>query len=54
MALAGIGAALVDRVAVATIAASFAVVLCIGPVTGIGRIWADGKPMDLSGVTWRW
>ena len=23
-------------------------------MTGIGRIWADGKPMDLSGVTWRW
>ena len=25
-----------------------------GGITGIGRIWADGKPMDLSGVTWRW
>ena len=23
-------------------------------IAGIGRIWADGKPMDLSGVTWRW
>ncbi|MDZ4124351.1 MAG: hypothetical protein U1E02_09265, partial [Hydrogenophaga sp.] len=23
-------------------------------ITGIGRIWADGKPMDLIGVTWRW
>jgi hypothetical protein len=34
--------------------ASFAVALCEGPITGIGRIWADGKPMDLSGVTWRW
>jgi len=34
--------------------ASFAVALCDGPITGIGRIWADGKPMDLSGVTWRW
>ncbi len=34
--------------------ASFAVALCEGPVTGIGHIWADGKPMDLSGVTWRW
>ncbi|WP_206074837.1 baseplate megatron protein TIM-barrel domain-containing protein, partial [Alexandriicola marinus] len=33
---------------------SFAVALCEGPITGIGRIWADGKPMDLSGVTWRW
>ncbi len=34
--------------------ASFAVALCEGPVTGIGRVWADGKPMDLEGVTWRW
>jgi len=34
--------------------ASFAVALCEGPITGIGRIWADGKPMDLSGITWRW
>ena len=34
--------------------ASFAVALCEGPITGIGRIWADGNPMDLSGVTWRW
>lgn len=33
--------------------ASFAVALCEGPITGIGRIWADGKPLDLSGVTWR-
>src|SRR5690606_12737308 len=30
------------------------VALCEGPITGIGRVWADGKPMDLSGVTWRW
>ncbi|KAA8607942.1 hypothetical protein AL037_18035 [Salipiger aestuarii] len=34
--------------------ASFAVALCEGPITSIGRIWADGKPMDLSGATWRW
>ncbi len=34
--------------------ASLAVALCEGEITGIGRIWADGKPMDLSGVTWRW
>ena len=33
--------------------ASFAVALCQGPVTGIGRIWADGKPLDLTGITWR-
>nr|WP_240387192.1 host specificity protein [Brevundimonas naejangsanensis] len=32
---------------------SFAVALCEGPVDGIGRVWADGQPMDLSGVTMR-
>ena len=26
--------------------ASFAVALCEGPIAGIGRIWADGKPLD--------
>ncbi len=34
--------------------ASFAVALCEGEITGIGRIWADGKPMDMTGATWRW
>jgi hypothetical protein len=34
--------------------ASFAVALCEGPITGIGRVWADGKAMDLGTVTWRW
>jgi hypothetical protein len=34
--------------------ASFAVGICEGPITGIGRIWADGKEVDLTGVTWRW
>jgi GTA TIM-barrel-like domain/Putative phage tail protein len=34
--------------------ASFAVALCEGPITGIGRVWADGKVMDMTGVTWRW
>ncbi len=33
--------------------ASFAVALCEGPISGIGRIWADGKPLDLKNVTWR-
>ena len=33
--------------------ASFAVALCEGAITNIGRIWADGKPLDLSNVTWR-
>ncbi|WP_149587100.1 baseplate multidomain protein megatron [Tabrizicola flagellatus] len=34
--------------------ASFAVALCEGAITGIGRIWADGKPLDMTGNTWRW
>jgi len=34
--------------------ASFAVALCEGKITGIGRVWADGKAMDMTGVTWRW
>ncbi|MFP7572274.1 glycoside hydrolase TIM-barrel-like domain-containing protein [Marivita sp. S2033] len=34
--------------------ASFAVALCEGPITGIGRIWADGKPLDTAGIRWRW
>ena len=32
---------------------SFAVALCEGPIDGLGRVWADGKPMDLSGVAMR-
>ncbi|MBU2040530.1 MAG: glycoside hydrolase/phage tail family protein [Alphaproteobacteria bacterium] len=32
---------------------SFAVALCEGEIDGVGRIWADGRPMDLSGVTMR-
>ena len=32
---------------------SFAVALCEGPIDGVGRVWADGQPMDLSGVTMR-
>ena len=32
---------------------SFAVALCEGQIDGIGRVWADGQPMDLSGVTLR-
>lgn len=32
---------------------SFAVALCEGPIDGIGRVWADGRLMDLSGVTMR-
>ncbi len=33
--------------------ASLAVALCEGPIIGIGRIWADGKLMNLDGVTMR-
>lgn len=33
--------------------ASFAVALCEGPIRAVGRIWADGQPMDMTGVTWR-
>jgi hypothetical protein len=33
--------------------ASFAIGLCEGPVARIGRVWADGKPFDLSAVTHR-
>lgn len=32
---------------------SFAVAVAEGPIDGLGRIWADGKVMDLSGVTMR-
>jgi hypothetical protein len=34
--------------------ASFAVALCEGAITGIGRVWADGNAMYMTGVTWRW
>lgn len=33
---------------------SFAVALCEGAITRIGRIWADAKPLDMTGVTLRW
>ncbi|MBK1970992.1 hypothetical protein JIX58_15880, partial [Brevundimonas diminuta] len=32
---------------------SFAVALCEGEIDGVGRIWADGQPMDMAGVTMR-
>lgn len=34
-------------------AASFAVSLCEGVIDQVGRIWADGKPLDLTAVTMR-
>ena len=33
--------------------ASFAVGLCEGVIGGLGRIWADGKPLAMEGVTMR-
>jgi hypothetical protein len=33
--------------------ASFAVALCEGPISGIGRVWADGAEIDLARVTHR-
>ncbi|KAB2911618.1 MAG: hypothetical protein F9K29_21985 [Hyphomicrobiaceae bacterium] len=32
---------------------NFAVALAEGPITGLGRVWADGKELDLSTVTYR-
>jgi hypothetical protein len=32
---------------------SFAVAVCEGPIDGVGRVWADGKAMDMSGVVMR-
>ncbi len=32
---------------------SFAIALCEGPITRIGRVWADGKRIDLDGLSWR-
>ncbi len=32
---------------------SFAIGLGEGPIVRVGRVWADGNPMDLSGVNWR-
>lgn len=34
-------------------ALSFAVALCEGPIDGVGRVWADGQPMDMTGVVMR-
>jgi hypothetical protein len=32
---------------------SFAVAICEGPIDGLGRVWADGQVMDMTGVTMR-
>jgi hypothetical protein len=36
-----------------TYSLSFAVALCEGPIDGLGRVWADGQPLDLTGVVMR-
>ena len=36
-----------------TYSLSFAVALCEGEIDGIGRVWADGRPMDMTGVAMR-
>ncbi|MFN3837962.1 MAG: glycoside hydrolase TIM-barrel-like domain-containing protein [Brevundimonas sp.] len=36
-----------------TYSLSFAVALCEGEIDGVGRVWADGRAMDMSGVTMR-
>jgi hypothetical protein len=33
--------------------ANFAVGLCEGEIDRIGRVWADGREIDISGFTWR-
>jgi hypothetical protein len=33
--------------------ANFAVGLCEGPIGRVGRIWADGKPLDLDGINFQ-
>lgn len=33
--------------------ANFAVAICEGPITGLGRVWADGQELDLADVVWR-
>jgi hypothetical protein len=33
--------------------ANFAIGLCEGPIASIGRVWADGKPLDRNTVTMR-
>jgi hypothetical protein len=33
--------------------ANLAVALCEGPIALVRRVWADGKPLDLTGVTMR-
>ena len=36
-----------------TYTADFAVALCEGPISGIGKVWADGSEIDISQLTYR-
>src|SRR5256714_925645 len=49
----GGGNAVTTNTTTYTYFANFAVGLCAGPIGRIGRIWADGKPLDLVGLTMR-
>lgn len=33
--------------------ANLAVALCEGPISRIGRVWVDGRELDLTNITWR-
>jgi hypothetical protein len=47
------GGGKVPRTTSAAYSLSFAVAVCEGPIDGIGRVWADGKAMDMAGVVMR-
>lgn len=49
----GGGGGTTTRVTTYSYYGNFAVALCEGPIDRVWRIWADGKPMDLSAVEWR-
>ena len=34
-------------------AVSLGIALCAGPITRIGRVWADGQVLDMSALTWQ-
>ena len=42
-----------QRTVEAAYSLSFAVAICEGPIDAVERIWADGRPMELSGVSMR-
>ncbi|MEM6626830.1 MAG: glycoside hydrolase/phage tail family protein [Pseudomonadota bacterium] len=33
---------------------SFAVGICAGPIADVSRIWANGEPLDLASINWRY